>query len=118
MNRCAYCQSNERQVKAGKTEFGSQRYQCQNCQRRYCPTPKEQGYPEALRRQALQMYVEGINFRRIGRLLKVSHVSVMNWVKAASDQLPAEPPMPKQVTTIEEDELFTFVGKKKTSSIS
>jgi transposase-like protein len=64
------------------------------------------------------LYVDGINFRRIARLLDVSHVSVMNWVKAAADRLPAQPPLPDEVTIIEQDELFTFVEQKKTKSTS
>jgi len=31
--------------------------------------------------KALQLYIEGVSFREIERLLGVSHVSVMNWVK-------------------------------------
>lgn len=75
------------------------------------------GYPEAIRQRALELYLEGINFRRIARLLKVSHTSVMNWIKAAADQLPRDMPLPHQVTTLEADELFTFVGSKKSKSM-
>ena len=31
--------------------------------------------------KALQLYIEGVSYREIERLLGVSHVSVMNWVK-------------------------------------
>ncbi len=31
--------------------------------------------------KALQLYIEGISYREIERILGVSHVSVMNWVK-------------------------------------
>lgn len=31
--------------------------------------------------KALQLYVEGVSYREIERILGVSHVSVMNWVK-------------------------------------
>lgn len=31
--------------------------------------------------KALQLYVEGVSYREIERLLGISHVSVMNWVK-------------------------------------
>jgi transposase len=31
--------------------------------------------------KALQLYIEGLSYREIERLLGVSHVSVMNWVK-------------------------------------
>jgi uncharacterized protein YjcR len=31
--------------------------------------------------KALQLYVEGVSYREIERVLGISHVSVMNWVK-------------------------------------
>ena len=116
MNTCPYCQATERQVKSGKNASGSVRWQCQHCHRKYTPEPKEQGYPTALRQQAVKLYLEGVNYRRIGRLLEVGHKTVMHWVKAYSDQLPPAP-LPTNVNNAELDELFTFVGKKKTSSM-
>ena len=64
------------------------------------------------------MYVDGLDFRRIGRLLGVNHQTVANWVTAAADQLPPAPPAPETRTTVELDELYTFVGEKKTPSMS
>ncbi len=46
------------------------------------------------------------------RHLQVDHVSVMNWVKAYASQLP-EAPVPDESYTVEMDELYTFIGKKK-----
>lgn len=63
------------------------------------------------------MYMDGMGFRQIARQLQVDHVSVMNWVKAHADQLP-ETPMPENVDTVEMDELYTFIGDKKTESTS
>ena len=62
------------------------------------------------------MYVDGINMRRIGRILGVNHQSVANWVKAHSEKLPF-PSIPDQVEQAELDELFTFIGDKKTKSM-
>jgi len=118
MNTCPYCQANTKQHKNGRTQAGSQRYKCQQCGRRYSPEAKTNGYPEKLRRQAVQLYADGMNFRRIGRHLGVNHQTVINWVKAYSDQLPAQAPQPAAVGVVELDELFTFVGKKKTSATS
>ena len=117
MNACPYCHATDRQVKAGINPAGSQRWQCQQCQRRYTPEPVEQGYPTRLRQQALQLYVDGLSYRRIARHLKIDHKTVSHWVKAHTDQLP-EAPVPEDVNNAELDELFTFVGKKKTSSTS
>jgi IS1 family transposase len=100
-------------VKAGRTKAGSRRYKCQHCQRRYTPEPKEAGYGEALRQQAVRLYVDGMNFRRIARHLGVNHQSVINWINAYVAHLPEQAPQPETVTVIEQDELFTFIGAKK-----
>ena len=115
MNQWPYCQNNERQVKVGFNPSGSQRYECKACGRKYTPSPKEQGYPEDMRQQAVRLYGDGMNFRRIGRQLGVHHQTVINWINAHSAQLtPA--PVPDTVTVIEQDELYTFIGHKKTKS--
>ena len=120
MSTCPHCHSTEHQVKAGRNRSGSQRYLCKACGRRYTPKPKSQGYPEAMRRQAIQLYVDGLNFRRIARILGVCHRTVINWVNAYVEQLPESPPVPSDVPleVNELDELFTFVGKKRTKSTS
>jgi len=106
-------------VKAGRNASGSQRYKCQHCQRRYTPEPRPQGYSEEVRGQAIKLYVDGLNFRRIARILGVSHRSVINWVNAYTAQLPDQPPLPSgEVEVSELDELFTYVGHKKTKSTS
>ena len=115
MKKCQKCQEESKQVKAGKTEAGSQRYKCQHCKTRYTPHPKERGYPDELRIRAIRMYVDGINYRRIGRHLGVHHTSVINWVKAFAAQLP-DAPVPEELPTIELDELFTFIETKKNAS--
>lgn len=116
MKPCPYCQANERQVKAGRNKSGSQRWRCQVCRRRYTPEPSRRGCPEAVRQQAVELYVDGMNYRRIARHLHVSYQSVINWVNAYSATLPPQPPQPLVVGVVELDELFTFVGEKKTSA--
>ena len=72
-----------------------------------------------MREQAVQMYVDGMNFRRIARHLKVNHQSVINWVNAHAATIAATPPLPdKKPNIVELDELFTFVGDKKTKPTS
>jgi len=117
MNSCPYCHAQDRQVKNGRNASGSQRWKCQQCRRKYTPKPREHGYPDSLRQQAVKMSVDGLNYRRIARFLGVDHKTVIHWVKAHTDQLPPAP-VPPAITHAELDELFTFVGQKKTSSTS
>src|SRR6266542_563387 len=119
MIQCPHCQRCEQQVKIGFNESGSQRFLCQACQRKYTPEPKQQGYDAATRQKALRLYADGMNLRRIARILGVTHPSVANWVKAYATQLPTTPPQPDTPAAVHElDELFTFVGSKKASSMS
>jgi hypothetical protein len=49
----------------------------------------------------------------------VSHGTVANWIKAYVDSLPTELPRPNMpVEVAEQDELFTFIGAKKTKLTS
>lgn len=121
MHQCPHCHSRERQVKSGFNRTGSQRLQCQACRRQYTPEPRPLGYNDQTREQAIKLYLEGNGLRRIGRLLSVNHQSVANWVNAAHAQLQAQPAgdgAPEAAGTLEMDELFTFVGTKKSPHIS
>ena len=40
---------------------------------------------------------------------------MINWVNAYTEELP-EAPVPEQTEDVEIDELFTFIGSKKTES--
>jgi transposase-like protein len=117
MSECPKCHRTEQQYRAGKTVGGSQRYRCKFCQIKYTPQPKPWAYPEAMRKKALQLYVDGRNLRRIARHLGVHHRTVSLWIQAQAVQLP-DPPVPNQVKEVEMDELFTFIGDKKTKSSS
>ncbi|MBP9502428.1 MAG: hypothetical protein KBF17_09735 [Candidatus Promineofilum sp.] len=60
------------------------------------------------------MYVDGLNFRRIARTLQVNHQSVINWVNAHVANLPNTPPLSTdRPEVVDLDELFTFVGEKR-----
>jgi transposase-like protein len=116
MKKCTHCTSSEQQIKSGHTRTtrtGSQRYKCKECRRFYAPEPKPLGYPEETRREAVRLYLEGTNFRRIGRVLGVNHQSIINWVNAYHAPLPAAEQTVAAPETLEMDELFTFVGSKK-----
>ncbi len=93
---------------------GHQRYKCKGCG--FSFTKGYKGKPIALRQQALNLYLEGMGFRAIGRMLAVSNVTVLNWVRAygqKAEQLLDEQESQK-VKTVELDELHTYIGRKKT----
>lgn len=113
MIQCPHCSSSEHQTKSGHTATGSRRYRCRDCRRIYTPEPKPLGYPDETKREAVRLYLEGTNFRRIGRILSVNHQSVVNRVNACHVSLPADGQPVAAPKTLEVDELFTVVGSKK-----
>ena len=115
---CPNCATQEQQIKTGRNRSGTQRILCRDCGKTYTVEPKRRGYAEEVRQKAVRLYVEGNNFRRIGRLLNVNHQSVVNWVNTYHAQVKGDADLPKETETIEIDELWTFVGEKKTKPIS
>lgn len=58
-----------------------QRYQCKECGLRYTVEKKSDVKSKETKRLALEMYLEGLGFRAIGRILKISYGTVYQWVK-------------------------------------
>lgn len=114
--KCPRCYETKRQNKVGYTQAGSQRYGCQFCGKKYTPEKKEHGYENRLRKQAIRFYVDGMNLRKIGRQLGIHHGTVSNWIKAQVQSLPSIA-QPQKVKIAEMDEIFTFIGNKKTEFI-
>ncbi|WP_411725862.1 IS1 family transposase [Methyloglobulus sp.] len=88
-----------------------QRYRCKSCGHRH--TVQHRGICPATKREALQLYLEGLGFRSIGRFLKCSHVAVYNWIKAHGESIEAIRSA-AGVDVVEMDEMHTYIGSKKT----
>ena len=67
------------------------------------------------KRLALDMYLEGLGFRAIGRVLKISYGTVYAWVKEWGSKV-SLPRRETPVETVELDEMHTYVGQKKTTA--
>ena len=78
--RCAKCKSNH-YVKNGFLR-NKQRYKCKKCSYNYTVTKKSTAKSQNTKKKALNLYLEGLGFRSIGRHLNVSHTSVYHWIKA------------------------------------
>ncbi len=115
MQTCKHCGSSEL-IKAGFNPSGSQRYSCKTCQRTSTLSPSQNGYDAQTRIRALRLYIDGTGLRATARQLGVSPQSVANWVAAYVAHLTQPAPKPAQPDQVELDELFTFVGHKKTKS--
>ena len=77
--RCPHCGSNWT-PKDGHSR-GKQTYRCRDCQHRFTPEGNRHYFPEAVKRQALDMYAEGTGITATGRVLGVQPATVFSWVK-------------------------------------
>jgi transposase-like protein len=99
--------------KAGKIQ-GRQRYKCKECNYYYSVVKKSDVKSTATRRMAFEMYLEGLGFRAIGRILKISYGTVYQWVKQLGNNLKL-PKRNETIEVVELDEMHTYVGSKKTT---
>jgi transposase-like protein len=91
---------------------GRQRYKCYDCGYNYSVEIKSNAFPISVKREALQLYLEGLGFRSIGRFLGTSHVSVQKWIKKfgqEAEDLKSE----NEISIVEMDEMHTYIGNKK-----
>jgi transposase-like protein len=79
MKVCSNCNS-EKHIKSGIVA-DRQRYKCKDCNYYFTVDKIGKKIDEYYVNKALQLYLEGLTYREIERILDISHVSVMNWVK-------------------------------------
>ncbi len=107
---CPRCSSAVR-VKSGVIH-GRQRYKCKACQYFYTVSHKsDTGTPDQ-RRLAVNLYLEGLGFRSIGRYLGFSHVAIYQWIKALGEEVAQIKRPAAQI--VELDEMHSYVGHKNT----
>ncbi|MEO1253450.1 MAG: helix-turn-helix domain-containing protein, partial [Bacteroidota bacterium] len=80
----------EETVKSGIVK-GRQRFKCKSCGYYFTVQKLGKQVDNYVVIKALQLYIEGVSYREIERLLGVSHVSVMNWVKKYQIKAPKNP---------------------------
>lgn len=76
---CPNCNSEE-VIKSGVIK-NRQRYKCKKCSYYFTVNKLGKKIDDYYVNKALQLYLEGLTYREIERILGVSHVSVLNWVK-------------------------------------
>ncbi len=110
---CPRCESSDL-IKRGPKN-GWQRYMCRGCGR-YC-TDRAPKFSAQTKAMAVQMYLNSMGIRAIGRVLKASPAAVLNWIRKehgvvqqrmAQQAKPAEAGEPD---IIEMDEIYTYIQK-------
>lgn len=87
-----------------------QRYLCKECNYRY--TVEQRGAPAHFKKLALQMFIEGVSYRNIGNILKVSQVSIMRWVRTFRPEITKG--IKRKVDQICLEELDKYLKERKT----
>lgn len=107
---CSRCQQ-PGAVRAGFAR-GCQRYKCKACNYFFIEADRRR-YPRETKVRAIQLYLEGLGFRAIERLLGVSDTTVLLWVKDLGKTIQElEPLQPAKVELLELDEIHHFIGQK------
>ncbi|MGL4880262.1 MAG: IS1 family transposase [Waterburya sp.] len=110
--QCPECKSTH--INKNGKKRGKQNYICVDCQRQFIDDYQEsQGYSDNIRHECLTMYVNGMGLRAIGRVKKIHHTTILNWLKQVGELLP-DAYAPETIPQVGElDELETFIGCKK-----
>jgi insertion element IS1 protein InsB len=75
--------------------------------------PSKRAYSVEVKKLCLKMYLNGMGFRGIARVIDINHTTIINWVEEAGESLSDEPQEDEIPKITEIDELQTFVANKK-----
>lgn len=59
-----------------------QRYLCKSCHYRWTVKRPSNQASNTIKKLALTLYLEGLGFRSIGRILELGNVSILNWIRS------------------------------------
>ena len=107
---CPKCKQ-EDLVKSGVVK-GRQRYRCRNCNYFFTVLKSGKNIDPYYVIKALQLYIEGVTYREIERILGISHVSVMNWVKQYNIKAPENYEDRPTYKVFSHAELLDFFGDR------
>lgn len=86
---CPKC-ANTKLVKSGIIKE-RQRFHCKSCNYFFTVNKLGKKIDDYYVTKALQLYLEGLSYREIERIIGVSHVSISNWVKEFKIKKPPHP---------------------------
>ena len=115
ITKCKKCES-PKTVRNGRIS-GVQRYKCKECGYNFRKGDKRTNKKiRAKKALCILMYSKGkASFRMIGEILGIDHALVYRWIRAYAERL-EEPKVSEAVEEIEFDEMWHFIGSKKTNS--
>ena len=119
--RCGHCGS-EAVIKRG-LKNGYQRFVCRGCGR--YGTDKQPRFTVQTRAMAIEMYMNSMGIRAIGRVLGASPAAVLNWIRKEhalmqhklAQAVASDTGVPDVIEpdVIEMDEIYTYVQKNSSA---
>ncbi|MEN9908475.1 MAG: hypothetical protein RLZZ540_1624 [Bacteroidota bacterium] len=111
---CPKCQDSKI-VKSGVINQ-KQRYLCKNCNYFFTVNKIGKKIDDYYVTKALQLYLEGLSYREIERIIGVSHVSISNWIKSFNIKKPLNTNYHPTYKILNHLELIEYIKDKKTLS--
>jgi insertion element IS1 protein InsB len=111
--QCRVCGSTNI-VRNGRNKCGHAQYYCRDCSAHRVLEPAP-GYSAGAKRRILDAYQERASLRGLGRIFGVARQTVLRWLKALVQRMPALKDtlrLPQADDVLELDELWSFVCKK------
>ncbi len=107
---CKYCF--KRCIKAGKQRTGVQKFYCKTCSRYQQAVYTSEAYHPQSSYRIVTLVREGMGLRSIARVLKISLKTIIKRIIKAGNEI-VKPFHGLRNSTYELDELWSFVGSKK-----
>lgn len=111
---CPKCQDSKI-VKSGIINQ-KQRYLCKNCNYFFTVNKIGKKIDDYYVTKALQLYLEGLSYREIERIIGVSHVSISNWIKSFNIKKPTNTNYHPTYKILNHLELVEYIKNKETIS--
>lgn len=109
VGRCGNCGLNE-VIKYGFSKNGHQRFQCRGCKKTFMAVYSRRFINNTVNEEIKILLKEGCGIRSIGRILKISAVTVIRKIRIIASYI--KDPAINMGQSFEVDELYTFVVNK------
>lgn len=110
-NYCPKCESTNT-VKSGIVN-DRQRYRCNECKYHFTVKKLGKKIDDYFVTKAFQLYLEGLSYREIERIIGVSHVTISSWVKKYNIKRPPHADFHPVYRIFKQDELQKYFSNQE-----